>query len=327
MSLLKRYVFAVGRRLPEKSRSDIERELESLIMDALEAKVGPDRQASEDDVVAVLKEFGSPDQAAARYAPKPQYLIGPHWYPIYRLVLAITLVAVAIGLSISLIVGAVQEQDAYFVNGFKTLLSSLFTGVLAAFGNVTLVFAILERALPNAGEARTAEQWDPRKLAPISDHKAWGSPAKIAVNIGFTVLFALLFNLYPDRIGIYLGPNASFIPITSAAAIRTYLPLWDAVWALTLAHYVILLIRRGWSFGNKIFDLVVSVANAAVLAIMATGVSLIDQQALLANSGMNIADLGKWADMGLRMSFGIAAAVLLIVTAVKAFRLLVSERQ
>lgn len=63
MELIERYVHEVGRRLPKKQRADVEAELRSLLMDALEARAGAAPAAgapSEADQAAVLVEFGPP---------------------------------------------------------------------------------------------------------------------------------------------------------------------------------------------------------------------------------------------------------------------------
>ena len=75
MELIDRYVYDVGRYLPRKNRADIQAELRSLLMDTLESRVKG--EPSEEDVVALLKEFGPPEKVAASYWPEGQYLIGP----------------------------------------------------------------------------------------------------------------------------------------------------------------------------------------------------------------------------------------------------------
>ncbi len=68
MELIDRYVYEVGRHLPRKDRSDIQVELQSTLVDTLEDRVEGD--PSQEDVVALLKEFGSPQKVAASYWPQ-----------------------------------------------------------------------------------------------------------------------------------------------------------------------------------------------------------------------------------------------------------------
>lgn len=87
MELINRYVYQVGRRLPRKVRGDVEAELRSLLLDALEERVGtgPEAESQFSDAAqtAVLEEFGPPAKMAAKYQPKPRYIVGPKMYDIY----------------------------------------------------------------------------------------------------------------------------------------------------------------------------------------------------------------------------------------------------
>src|SRR5450756_2942242 len=104
MKWVDRYISAIGDRLPAKQRKDIETELRSLILDALEGRTGKATDFSEEDELAVLREFGRPEVVAQRYAPSPRYLIGPRLYPIYLIVLRILVIVSFFGASIGLIV-------------------------------------------------------------------------------------------------------------------------------------------------------------------------------------------------------------------------------
>ena len=342
MSLIKRYVYAVGRKLPKKSHRDIEKELESLIMDALEARVAPGEQYTEDDIVAVLKEFGPPNEAADRYAPVPQCLIGPKLFPLYRLVASIAAGAVMLSLTIALLVGLLGKDPSgtHLVTQVFTFFGRVFSGILAAIGSVTIVFAILERVLPEEdltdADIRSLdfgkERWDPKKLPPASGLREWGSMGKSAVTIVFTVLVMAFFNLSPN-IGIYSSSGGvwSFIPVIAPEALAAYLPLWNIVWVLTLVHHSILLVKREWSLSSRVLDLVVGMANVVVLVVMSTAVSLIDVQAILSQLDVEVvaglAKLANIVDWNLRIGFIIAATIVAAETAVKAYRLAMSERQ
>ena len=59
MSLLERYLSEIARRLPKRQREDVRKELRSALSDALDGRV--EGEANEDEVVELLREFGSPD--------------------------------------------------------------------------------------------------------------------------------------------------------------------------------------------------------------------------------------------------------------------------
>jgi len=94
MNLVDRYVNEVGRRLPRKQREDVKMELRSTLEDSLEDRV--DGEPSEEDVEAVLIEFGSPEKVAASYQPSGQYLVGPDMFPFFKIVIGAVLLAVSI---------------------------------------------------------------------------------------------------------------------------------------------------------------------------------------------------------------------------------------
>ena len=96
MDLINRYAHEVGQHLPHRLRADVEAELRSLLTDSVEEKA---RQAGipADEALAatVLREFGAPKDAAARYAPESQYLIGPRLYPSYVTAVKVMLAVLA----------------------------------------------------------------------------------------------------------------------------------------------------------------------------------------------------------------------------------------
>ena len=61
MELINRYVYQVGRRLPRKVRGDVETELRSLLIDALEERVasGSDADAEFNEADPLVARFGS----------------------------------------------------------------------------------------------------------------------------------------------------------------------------------------------------------------------------------------------------------------------------
>ena len=85
--MIDRYVNEVGENLPRKMRADIEMELRSLLLDALEERAEAEPSAKE--TAAFLQEFGSPETIAAQYRPA-ESLIGPKLFPVYKVVVTIT---------------------------------------------------------------------------------------------------------------------------------------------------------------------------------------------------------------------------------------------
>ena len=64
MELVKRYIAAVQRELPDTKRDEIGRELHANIMDQLDALQEQKGQLTEFDIAAVLKQMGHPRAVA-----------------------------------------------------------------------------------------------------------------------------------------------------------------------------------------------------------------------------------------------------------------------
>ena len=83
MEIIKKYVYAVQRRLPAVGRDDIVKEINSLIYDELEGKFGKKDSYSNEEAEEVLKEMGHPREVAARYRGGSQTFIGSELLPLY----------------------------------------------------------------------------------------------------------------------------------------------------------------------------------------------------------------------------------------------------
>ena len=176
MNLIDRYVTEVGKHLPRKNRLDIETELRSTLEDMLEDRSQQTgRPADEALATELLQEYGAPSKVAATYQTHP-YLIGPRMFPTYTLVLKIVLFAVTLGLTIATVVSLISSNmtSPEALKALGEFAASLVSALMAAFGNVTLVFAILERVLPNPNLRRKkngARRTDQRACARPRQHE------------------------------------------------------------------------------------------------------------------------------------------------------------
>ena len=291
-NLIDRYVHAVGRRLPKAQRADVEAELHSLLMDALQDRMAgrPERStvegASVEDQVAVLEQFGPPSEVAARYAPPHHYLIGPSLYNIYLIVVGATAVALTVAHLVLLALAAWAEPAAAIGSTVLGLLSSYLNALLAGFGSVTLTFAVLERVVPAsawheaAGEARE-EGWDPRSLPPIEDPDRIERGGLIVASV-FLVIALLVFNLFPEWIGFGFARSGGdgalrweTNPLLAPVFFSAYLPWLNVLWFAQLALNVVLLRQGRWQLATRIVDLALSAGGIVLIGAMLTGPSLI----------------------------------------------------
>ncbi|HAV75813.1 MAG TPA: hypothetical protein DCX53_00505 [Anaerolineae bacterium] len=276
MNLLDKYVAEVGKHLPRKGRADIEAEIRSTLEDMLEER----KQASIKDeaaTVALLKEYGSPREVAESYIG-PRYLISPRIYPLFELVTKIVLSVVfgiaIVGLGISL-VGS-DLTGIGFLSKVGDAALGLLGGLVTVFGNIVIVFAILDRTLP-ASEFKNGEEWDPAKLAnePDPDEVKVGEQL---VGLLFLALFLILFNIYPEVVGFgfFDENNWVFIPTVLSNAFFNYLP-WINILFLIEIGLAVYLIRAGvWSVATRVANLIVNLAGIALAVAMLRGPALVE---------------------------------------------------
>src|SRR5262249_9349154 len=146
MNLIDKYIAEVGRHLPRKNRADIGAEIRSTLEDMLDERTQGKVQADEAAVMEVLKDYGAPREVAATYQTH-QYLIGPRLFSIFemvlRIVFSVLIVVSLVGLGVSL--AKTGFTGAAFLSSIKDWFLSLLGSLIAAFGNIVLVFAIIER--------------------------------------------------------------------------------------------------------------------------------------------------------------------------------------
>lgn len=265
-----RYVNEVGRRLPSNQRTDVEREIRSLIEDevagrleAQDAAEGsrPDHEAV---VLAVLQTFGAPEEMAARYY-MPRTLIGPAMMPIYRIVLGI---ALAITLVVS-ILDLILDGGATMAEPLVDILLSLLGNAVQAFGSVTLIFIILERF--GLGGEGNAPVWNPTSLPPVKDPNRI-SIAETVTEIAFTAVAIVLANAYlnPETGALYLNGERQPFPLFSPEVVQ-YVPWLTVVWGADILVNIVLLVRGRWEPATRVAAMIAAAASGFVFFRMAVG--------------------------------------------------------
>ncbi len=275
-TLIDRYITAVGENLPAKIRKDTVTEIRSLIQDALDDRSKTEGKAPDDEMmVAVLKEFGPPEKLAAPYLPD-KYLVGPRLFPPFILVLRIALpiIFVLVLLAAWLGVDQVTAMTAReFITELVKSLANALSAVVQGFGNIVLIFAILQWALP---EFKTKpKEWDPRTLKAISEPDRI-KIGELIVEIALTLAALIIFNFYPDRVGIYNNLNGvwSFTPILTTTFF-SFIPWLDLVWGLTILLDVILLRKGSWQVGTRILAIMTSAVSIFIAGSLITRIPLL----------------------------------------------------
>lgn len=288
MKLIDRYVIEVGKHLPLlKGREDIEKELHSTLEDMLEDRSQKTGRPVDDTMeLELLKEYGAPQKVAETYNPTP-YLIGPRLFPTFLLLLKIVIGAVVLGLTIATGIQIVTQYPMTTIELFKAIgqgLLNILSASIAAFGNIALIFALIERfaTVPDF-EMGEDKQWDPASLQKEpepQDVKMW----EPILAIVFTFIVISIFNFnrqllslnYGDNgiwfvgVGDLLGTQKGSIPLFSEAFYR-WLPLMNAAWVAEIILHGMLLRSGRWNGLTRLFSICIKVIQIAINVLLLTG--------------------------------------------------------
>ncbi|RPI94521.1 MAG: hypothetical protein EHM40_06340 [Chloroflexi bacterium] len=277
MNLLDKYIAEVGKHLPRRNRADIEAEIRSTLEDMLEERKQAQGTLDDAATLELLKEYGAPRKVAESYVG-PRYLIGPRMYPFFemiiRIVFAVVVGATLLGLGIGLFESNMTGPE--FLKTIGNSAASLLGGLMSAFGSIALSFAILERFLPTTEFEKEMEDWDPKELAsePDPDRVSFGE--QIAT-IFFSVLFLIVFNLYPGLIGFGFFSEGEWVFITPllTEAFFHYLPWINILTVLQIGFAVYLLRQRSWDITSRIANILLEIAGIALAVVMLQGPAIV----------------------------------------------------
>lgn len=227
--MIARYLYAVTKNLPKKSRREVAQELELAISELLEGRCGETEPGLE-DVRAVLTELGTPDALAEKYDPdRRNCLIGGACYTQYKLVLKIVLFSVALGLSVAGGIAAVLDSAPWY-ESFASGLAALIQTLVSAFAWVTLIFAVLY----HKGVEMEEEPQRLEDLPPVPAEKLSISRGESVFGIVVSMIFALIFLMAPQVIFVYLA-DGGFIPVFNAEELQK---TWYLVAGLTFVGII-----------------------------------------------------------------------------------------
>lgn len=316
MELIDRYVHAVGRQLPRNKRADIEAELRSALTDSLEAR--SQGEPTQDQVVAVLKEFGQPEKVAASYWPEGQYLIGPRLFPLFRMVVGIALTVFVVVQLVLFGVTAVFNPGALpSIEFFSDLINSAFM----AFGVIVIVFAVLQRF--DVRPEMEKEDWNPLDL-PAAKETDDIKRTDLVVEMIFGLIFLAILIFLGDEIGFIVHPGSVILlnPVLPA-----YIPLIILALLLSLGLDVFLLWRGRWEIWSRLAKIGLNLFGIGILIVLLTSHNawLVAQGAGGFLSVLETLEAGAFSDeqmvqiIGMQ-AFRMAFIIALIVTVVDTVR-------
>lgn len=217
---MERYIYAVVRKLPAKSREDVSQELKTLIEDMLEERCG-DIKPTDHDLKVIIAELGTPSELAQKYQPEgtKSALISEPYYSRYVFVLKLALICVLTAVSVGFCVTAWKEVETsealpWFMYVWNWLGSSAAAGI-SVVGIVTIIFSVLEyKNVSFDGGDLSDLPAVPKKF------KGTGkTPAVIGIVVSVFFTVTLLF--FPEAFCFIVDNGKGIFPVFDAPYIRS----------------------------------------------------------------------------------------------------------
>ncbi len=275
-SLIERYVYDVVRRLPEKDRDEVSRELTANIRDMM-----PD-DATQDEISAVLLELGRPAKLAEQYRQNPQYLISPAIYDNYVRTLKLVLPIVGIVLLIvGMVLGLLDSIKADSTNAadyISSIISNgISMGVSAAFQTlfwITLGFVIAERSGAKVKEGKESE-WTLDKLPEIPTKNQARIPlsdniAELVVTLVLTFCAIALFSSNIPLNFMLKIDDFQINNIFSPEFLRACIPAIAIAAAFTVTECVIKIVHPKWDLLTCCATVISNLAGMGIWLYMIT---------------------------------------------------------
>jgi len=284
-------------------------------------KVGRESDETLELEIELLKEYGSPQKVAATYNPHP-YLIGPRLFPFFLMVLKIVITVLVTVLLILTGIRAITDTPFMgmdFVNIVGKGLGGIVSAGIMAFGNIVLVFAILERVLPDKeiGDFNDEKDWDPASLTnePDPDTVKRG---ELITEIVFTFVGLAILNLFPEILGMdfFIADKIHHIRMFSIEFFR-FMPWINAIFLAEIVLDIYLLRSALWTPLTRVAKVLIEAASIAIAIIILRTPNIIG---FTAESFQNIPESSVNAEALMRIfnfSFQITMAIIIIVTGVE----------
>jgi len=299
--LIERYIYDVARRLPEKERSEVRRELEANIIDML-----PDNPG-ELDIADTLTKLGPPRAMAEQYRQTPRYLISPSIFELYISVLkSVTAVIAVICGCIGAFSAVLSVSSASVV--FTAAISTAIGGVLQAAFWTTFGFAMADRR----GLRQTP--WTVSDLPRLPDNKGVKIPRRrsiigLILSVFFTVL--LITMILRGSYFIILTFHSQIVNPFSQAAVARFIPYILILGCLGLAMNGLKLYWAKWNLPLCALNIIHNVLWVGIVIYILHWPGLFSEEFIaLSNTLTGDADLLRFIQSGGTVLFFSAAFVL-----------------
>ena len=295
------YVSEVIRYLPQKSQSEIKKELTTNILDMVD-ELTAGGMSEKDAVTTVLSKMGNPRLLADQYLDKKAYLIGPRYYPTYLMIAKIVSGAVALGITVALSVQYLFSPDVSIIQTIVQWLSSIFSGVIQAIAWVTLIFAAVER-FEEVGVLKNVDveldDWSVKDLPKSQRNSKKSDRFEGLVGFLFAIIFLILLNTRLELFGVYMfdqGTLKEIIPVFNLQNASTWIPLLSIAIAFNAISDGIAMAMRNQTRNTMWFRLVLSLLSFIFFAYVLINGNIfnVDLATQIAPTSVELQNLWTW---------------------------------
>ena len=264
MELVKRYIAAVQRELPESKRDEIGRELNANIMDQLDALTEQQGEQSNADVAALLKKMGHPRTVAQQFVPV-QPLINASYMALYKNTLFMVLGVLFVLHIVDVTTHWLSSADMGLISYVLVLLGGFIDEACFGFTSITLAFWLMSRQQP-AANTRCHANWQSEKL-PLAG-PGW---QHIALQDIFTDLASYIFLLVVIWYPLWQSPEQlAQGSLFLSSNVRTILQFSTPVIVLGIVHSLWQLQQRLWSRSMLATHVLINTTVAAMALYLAS---------------------------------------------------------
>jgi hypothetical protein len=309
MDLIERYLTTVALLLPKTQREDITAELRDVLINRLEEREADlGRSLRQDEIAAVLRDFGHPLVVAARYG-RQQYLVGPEFYPLYAFAVKVQLAIIALAALVTGVVAAAAHPGEP-AHGILAALGTFWNGAIISVGVLTIIAAILQR---QNVRLKFLERWNPEDLpsTPKRRRETWFDHVA-------SIIVQTLFVLWWTGVTPLWIPYVSYIPLKAGQSLSLApAPIWhDLFWpvlGLAVTGIAVRLMKLFGRFRGATAhgaDLAVQAATVAVAALALSA----GRWVLVTATGLPAGALAKTA-YGVNIGFQVALIMAIVMAA------------
>jgi hypothetical protein len=317
--LVERYLLSIQRKLPlGVPPYDILAELREGLTTKIEAKAEAEgREATTNEIAAILKEFGSPDVVAYRYRDR-QALIGPELSPYFW-----TIQKVVIGVVFGIILIEAVIDGIGTTKPVSTVLRavwSMWQAGIFTFGLVTLFFILNDGWAP---KWRLDRLWNPR-LLPETSIREPKSRFESLFGLMFDAMFILWWTGLVNFQTVGGWPdNTTHVGLAEAVWAPVHLPILVLAIMTAAVHFADLL-HPGWSRARAVVAILGLLGGIAIVSLVSRAPELVTV------TGPDLTPEGAawrvyWITTVFRASLIVAAVFWAIEIAVEARRLVRSK--